>query len=495
MAISFNLIPASIRTPGQYIEVDNSRAVQGTPAQPHVALVIGQRLSTGTVAEAVPALVGSGDAADGYWGVGSMMAEMCRAFKVANPYTELWGCALDDGGAATAGTQTLTFTGAATADGSVVLYIGGVRFSAAISDTDDATAVATAVTSAITGSVNYARLPMTAASALGVVTLTARNLGTLGNDIDVRVNYNQGEQLPAGVSVAIAAGVTGATDPVLQTAITGLGDVQYHTIAQPYTDATNLTVLEAELLTRWGPMEQKEGHAFSAALGTQGTLTTLGNGRNSQFSTILEVGGSGGNSPTPTYIAAAVVAAVDALQTTVDPARPRQTINLPGVLPPESTHRFTREERDVLLTDGIATHFVDGGGLVRIERLITTYQTNPLSTPDPSYLDITTLRTISYIRYAFRTLISLKYPRHKLAADTTLFSPGQAIVTPSVIRAELISLFRAWEFSGLVENFDQFKEDLIVERSTSDVNRVDVRMSPDLINQFRVLAGQIQFLL
>ena len=109
--------------------------------------------------------------------------------------------------------------------------------------------------------------------------------------------------------------------------------------------------------------------------------------------------------------------------------------------------------------------------------------------------DVTTMRTLSYLRYAVRTRIALRYPRHKLASDGTLFDPGQAVVTPSSIKAELISLFRQWESAGLVEGFDQFKDDLIVERSTTDANRVDMRMSPDLMNQFRVFAGQVQFLL
>jgi len=36
---------------------------------------------------------------------------------------------------------------------------------------------------------------------------------------------------------------------------------------------------------------------------------------------------------------------------------------------------------------------------------------------------------------------------------------------------------------------------LIVERNSADRNRVDVLMPPDLINQFRVLAGTIQYVL
>jgi hypothetical protein len=35
---------------------------------------------------------------------------------------------------------------------------------------------------------------------------------------------------------------------------------------------------------------------------------------------------------------------------------------------------------------------------------------------------------------------------------------------------------------GLVENFDQFKTDLVVERNASDPNRLDFLLPPDIIN-------------
>jgi len=34
-----------------------------------------------------------------------------------------------------------------------------------------------------------------------------------------------------------------------------------------------------------------------------------------------------------------------------------------------------------------------------------------------------------------------------------------------------------------------------VERSDTDRNRLNVLMPPDLVNQFRVLAGQVQYIL
>jgi phage tail sheath gpL-like len=49
------------------------------------------------------------------------------------------------------------------------------------------------------------------------------------------------------------------------------------------------------------------------------------------------------------------------------------------------------------------------------------------------------------------------------------------------------------ETLGLVENIEQFKTDLIVERNVQDPNRLDFLLPPDLVNQFIVGAAQIQF--
>ena len=89
----------------------------------------------------------------------------------------------------------------------------------------------------------------------------------------------------------------------------------------------------------------------------------------------------------------------------------------------------------------------------------------------------------------------LRYPRHKLADDGTRFGPGQAIITPKIGKSEAIARFELWEELGLVEGFEQFKRDLIVERNAQDVNRLDFLLSPDLMNQLRVVGAQIGFLL
>ncbi|MFG6462262.1 phage tail sheath subtilisin-like domain-containing protein [Roseateles sp. DXS20W] len=484
MSITFNTIPLNIRTPGQYIEFDNSRALQGLPLARHKILVVGQRLAAGTVAAGVPTRILSAAQAEASFGRGSMLSAMLAALKAANSYTECWAVALDDNGAGVAATGTLTFSGSPTEAGTLNLYIGGQLVQIAVASAATTASLATALAAAVTADTT---LPVTAAAAGSVVTFTARHKGEVGNALDLRLNYYSGERTPKGLGTAIVAMTGGTANPDVQAAITAIGDEQFHTIAHAYTDASNLGKVEALLTSRWGPMIQKEGHAFTAVAGTLSASTTLGATRNSPHQSIL----GAGKSPTPTYVWAAVAAAVDAYE--ADPARPRQTLVLPGILPPAIGDRWTLSERNLALYDGISTTVVDTGGLVLIERLITTYQTNSYGVEDPSYLDIETMRTLAYLRFTVRARISSKFPRHKLANDGTQFGAGQAVVTPNVIRAELVALFMDWMDAGLAEGLEQFKLDLKVERSSTDANRVDAVIPPDVINQFRVFAAQVQF--
>ncbi|MGE0487314.1 MAG: phage tail sheath subtilisin-like domain-containing protein [Gammaproteobacteria bacterium] len=487
--VSFNQIPVDIRTPGQYIEIDNSKAVRGLPTIDRKILVLGQRLSTGTVAEAIPKRVVNGDQAELYFGRGSMLAEMVKAVKAVNDTSDVWAVALDDNGAGQAAAGSVAFGGTVTGAGTLNLYIAGTLIQVAVAASQAASATATAVAAAITARTD---LPVTAAVNGGdntQVDITARHKGLGGNAIDIRTNYYMGEVLPKGLTVTITAMSSGTANPDVADALAAIGDDQYYTIIMPWTDTSNLGALETELEARWGPMEQRTGHAFAALVDTHSNLATAGAARNSVHTTLFGIA----DVPQPPWIWAARAGAVVEYYGAIDPARPFQTLAVPGLMPPPEESRFTRPERDLQLRDGISTFTIDAGGVVRVERVITTYQTNPFGVADISLLDLNTKWTVDYIRYAVRARIALRFPRYKLANDGTNFAPGQAIVTPRVIKLELLALFRELEFAGLVENFDQFKADLLVVRSDQDPNRVNAVIPPDVINQFRVFAAAVQY--
>jgi phage tail sheath gpL-like len=240
---------------------------------------------------------------------------------------------------------------------------------------------------------------------------------------------------------------------------------------------------------RWAWNNQLYGHGFAYRPGSVGALSTFGRTRNDQHMTIAGID----QCPTPVCEVASAWAAQVAGSIVVDPARPVQTLPLPGVVPPPPEDRFTILERQVLYFDGIACSYVDTGGVVRIDRSITTYQRNVWGAPDNSYLDLETLYTLAYFNRFMRNRILTKFPRHKLADDGTRFGAGQAIVTPTIIRSEMIAAYGEMEEAGLMENMDAFKNNLIVERNAQDPNRVDALLPPDLVNQLRIFAALVQF--
>jgi phage tail sheath gpL-like len=485
MSISFNEIPSKILVPGVYTEVDNSKALSGPVAIGHVILIIGQKLAAGSATEGDLDLIFSADQADALYVIGSQLARMIRAAKAANPWTEMWAIPLDDAGAGVAATKTVTLTGAATADGTLHLLVGGVKVDVAVSDGDSITVIGDAIDTAVAAN---SRLSMTSANVAGTVTFTAKNKGTIGQDIDISHNFYVGETTPAGIAVAIADVVSGATDPTVSTAITAMGDNRFDYVIMPYTDTVNIAAMETEMSRRWGPLVQKYSWCANVKKGTQSELTTYGNTRNSQFVSTI------GNykSPTTSEELAAIYGVIVGFYANIAPARPSQTLELTGVIPPKEIDRFTKSQREIILSDGIAT-YKTVGGKVLIERAVTTYQLNAASALDPSYLDSNTIFTLAQYREQVVIRISNRYPRHSLVDDSAEIPIGSAIVRPKDIKAELISLHMQLVSLGWVEGTDQFADEIVVLRDITDVNRVNIQLPPDLTNQFRVAAVQVQF--
>jgi len=488
MSISFNEIPSGIRVPFSYIEFDSSKAQQGSAIKVYKALILAQKRSAGTATADVAVTVTSEAQALTLFGRGSFAHLACKKYFANNKYTGLTVIPQADNGAGVIASGTLTVTGPATAAGTLSLYIAGQLVEIAVASGDVQNDIATAINAAINLVLD---LPVTSTVATNVVTVSCRHKGLLGNDIDMRFNYLDEQAFPTGVSVAIVAMASGTTAPSLTASISAMGEVQYDVVMTGYNDATSLTALEAEMLDRWGPVRQNDGIVVTAKSDTHANLITFGDGRNSKHVVCF---GLYKYLEMPLEVACAA-GAIIAFYGQQDPARPFQTLALSGIKSPASDVLFTLSERNLLLMDGIATIKESASGGVQLERAITMYQVNGASAADTAYLDANTLLTLSYIRYDWRVSMLNKYPRSKLAGDDARFGAGQKIITPKIGKSEAVAKFREWEELGLVEGFDQFKRDLIVERNASDPNRLDFLMSPDLVNSLTVLGTQIGFLL
>jgi len=488
--IAFLSIPLDWRVPGQYIEIDHTKAVRGLPGQRRRILLLGQRLAAGSVAAGVLTRVTRKEDGVKYFGRGSMLAQIVAASQKVNPYTETFALALDDLVAGVAASAKISVVGTASESGTAYLYVGGNRLAVGITSGQAASAVAASIAAAINAN---ADLPVTAAAVAAEATLTARHKGLEGNSIDLRWNYYDSETTPAGITLTTAAMAGGAGNPDVLTAIAAMSSGAFYTIVMPWSDPANMAVMESELASRWGGMDMRAGHVFTFKNGTVSALQTYGSARNSAHSSAPGLN----KSPTLPWVIAAQFAAGVEFSGSNDPAVPFRGIVLPDVMAPAEADRFTDTERNLLLHDGISTIIFDESGVTMVEQVVTTYQTNTFGIDDRSLLKLNTKWTVDYMRYVFRSAIARDYPRHKLANDDVLalIQPGQPIATPSLIYDTLVGEARKLAQVGLLEDLEQFKTDLKVVRSTADENRVNAIIPPNVVNQFDVFAAAVQFIL
>ena len=490
--MSLGNIPDDFRVPLVIIDIDNSQALDSAPAQSRKIIAIGQQSVTGTATALTSNRITSDGTADQLYGKGSMLAGMLKTLRKANSYTEVWAMGLADIAAGAAAKSDLTISGPATAAGTLALLVNGISVQVGVSADDTADTIATAIITAVNKLPDTQVTAALKADSTTIVTLTANWKGVTGNAMDVRLNYYTGEQTPAGVAVAMTAFTGGTGTPDIAAVVAALGDDWYTDIVFPYNDTQSLNAIRDELLERWGPLQMIEAQLWTAFRGTHAESGTFGETRNDWLISCL-----GTNiAPQPHWLWAASYGGIAAYYLANDPARPLQTLVLPGILPPAKDVRWDMPERNLLLHDGIATHNVDAGGNVCIEREITMYRVNQYGDADTSYLNVQSPATLGRIRYVIKNRFSNRYPRHKLAGDDVLdlLDPGQPVMTPKIARAELLDIALTELIpAGLVEDFDDYKDTLVVSLDGDDKNRLNFICHPNLVNQLRVLAGLIQF--
>lgn len=471
--ISFDQIPASIRKPGKYFEFNTKLAVRTLPNNKQRMLIIGQRLASGSVAALFPVNIFSDKQAAEYFGYGSVAHLMAKAAIKANPYLDLTICALDDEAAGAAATGSVTIGGPAASSGSLKLYIANQKVEIGIASGDASAAIAAALNAEIA---KYPDLPVTAAVD-GVnaskINFTAKNKGTLGNQIGIAYELSA-----KGVTADVAAMSGGAADPDVANALSVVFAEHYHIIATPYNDPTSLAALRDHLDNVSGPMEQRGAVGVYGMSGALSAATTLANAINHGriFNPYLR-----GSRSIPYEIASAF-AAVTAFEE--DPARPLNTLELKGIHAPAIDQRLSRTEQENCLYNGVTPLEVGPGEKVQIVRAISTYTKDAQGIDDISLLDITTIRTLDYVRKACRERVSLRFPREKLSSKT-----------PAKVKTELLDVLYKLEALEIVEEVAANQDGLIVERDLQDPNRLNAKIPADVVNGLHVFAGRIDLLL
>lgn len=295
-------------------------------------------------------------------------------------------------------------------------------------------------------------------------------------------------------SITLPIYAISVADADLMTALASLGDTQYHHILCALNDETSIRDLGEFLEARYDALQMIPALAYLPKKGTHPELVTFGSKSNCPLISFMSINnlGNSANEPLDDAEALAAWAGQIAQSLANDPCRPLQTLTLNGVYS-IAPNEFEWSERNLLLHEGMSTYTVTATGSVQVERAVTAYTENASGVADDSYLDVMTPATAMYFREKQRSLILSKYGRHKLAKDGTNFAQGQAIATPSMIKGELLTLYKSLEYKGIVQDFDGYKKSLIVDLDNDNKVRLNYQDSPQFVNGLIIVAGKIQF--
>lgn len=467
--ISFDNLPSSIRKPGKYFEFNTRLAVRTLPGNSQEVLLLGQKLTAGSQPALTPVDVFSDDQAVALFGKGSQLHLMVRAAIKANPYLQLTAIAVADP-AGNAATGTTTIAGTATGSGVLTVWIANNRVDVSVSVGDTASVVAAALAAAVNA---RPEIPVSSAAAAAVVTHTCYHKGTLGNDIKISASSTA-----AGISATVVTLAGGTLDPDYSAALAAVAGAGHHIIAAPLSSQAHLTALRTHLDMVSGPLEQRGAIGVFGWPGTLATGTTLAGQINSG-----RISGAWhrGSLCLPCEIAAAYAAV---LASEEDPARPLNTLPLASLDVTAITSQPMRTEQENALANGLTPLEVGPGDKVQIVRAITTYTKDPQGVADVSLLDVTTIRTLDYVRKAIRERIALRFPREKLSERT-----------PAKVRSEALDVLVKLEELEIVEAVEANKDGLLAERDSQDVNRLNLKIPCDVVNGLHVIAGRIDLLL
>ena len=452
---------------------------------------------SGTAAYNVPIPIGSLALGQLFFGPGSMLERMIARFFDGNTTQQLWAMAIPRPAAATKASGALRIASQQVSSGTLTRYFAGQKVQITVYQTDTQAMVAANLAAAING---LNTLPVTAAvdgTDSTKVNLTCRWHGLTGNDITIVSNYlgaNGGEVDPLGLTTIATPMAGGTGTPDLTTAISAIQSKEFVHVAMPYGDTASLQVTDAEFgfgpTGRWSFVRQQYGWAYNARRDSYAGLLVWGLSQNSP---VISTGAIEQASPTPLWEWAAAYCAQGAAGFTDDPARPLQTLEMPGCLPAPVDQQFSQAQRNNLIGTGFAAFGVAPSGNPMILREQTQYQRNQYGQGDTAFGKLSTLATLRAFSVRVRQAITSKYPRHKLGVDSVNYGPGQKIMTPSLAKAELVAIARQSEFLGLIQNVSAFKSALIVEIDPDDEDRMNVLLAPQLMGQLRQFNTLLQF--
>ncbi len=448
-------IISSDKTPRTAVAIDKTSGVKQVATTAREVLLVGQMLSTATVAASIPTPLLREDDGGNYFGARSIIDIACRAAFKANPFVKLSAVGITEAGVAAA--QTVTFATTATGNTIYRLYIGGKEVAIDITSTDTADTIGGHLATAINSTARV--LPVLAVNATGTVTITAKNGGTIGNGIKLSGAFDAFVATTATIGASsLAAGTGSASTTAALAAATGK---RYHEIAILIDDSTAGAVAKTSVNSE---SDGEHGHgetAWQALNSTQSNNTTLALALNGNRNVLCSINAS------PSWSVEICAAAAAAASREEVATRPLNTMVLNGILPPPVESRWTRTETRTLLDNGCTPLVVLPGEQVAFLRVVTTGVKNSSGDFDYSTLDVTKWRGLDFLRDNLVLMFNTNYSVARWAdSDPDGLLPSD-VATPEKVGIDILNVLRDMESLGITQNVEKYADEIVVEKRGS----------------------------
>lgn len=482
---------------------------------PQKILVVGQQTGSTYTSGQLVESIGNDNTEIAAIGNGSHLGEMLRRIKQVNQVTRVDAIPLDDNGSAVDATGSIAFSGTATAAGTITINIGSRNdhsYDIAIAIGDTATEVGDALVTAI-GADTYAIV--TAVNTTGSVALTAKNGGTVGNQIGL-----ESDGTVAGISVTVTAMSSGATDPVLTNLFDVVGDERYQTVIFPGSYdvtvvANTATSTTSFLDPRWNVTNNiLDGVAVISKTDTLSNLKTFLNLRNSQSlivncdelvndtyykgSTVFELDD----------VKSAEIGAIRALRLTDGANLSGKVIannlDLIGGTNKSSFPYFNTPLSFPVIDIGKGWSDVeigelnDAGGFVVgnnrgktsviLDNVVTTYKTDSASNTDVTYKYLNRVDQLSNIAEFLYNNLRADFPQFRLTDGDVI--PGYSIANANTIISKFVEYYNTMSGGDYLlvragrANIQYFKDNLTVTLDLVN-GKVTSTMKTQLVSQLR----------
>lgn len=361
-------------TPGNFVEVSFAQGQASGASLTYGILLMGNMTSAGSATAdtvlygpdtPIP-LVTLTDAAN-LFGLGSELYRMFKRAIEINQDTPIYAVVVTASNT-TAATGLITYTTNAAAAGTGRVHCGDDFVDFSINSGDDVTAIAAAAVVAINTKTDW---PVTATSALGVVTLLARIKGVRGNLLRIGAQvFGTGLATtvapgPMAFMGTASGGVAGAGVDTWTTALATVAARRFYYVV-PADDgsqsATGLTALVAQIGTQALPMNGiRQTVGVGANNPTASSVVTLAIGANGNNARVDYFHQLAGDVP-PSELAAHCIAGIALYQATLDGAHvnlnsfgdTEKTRALWRLKPPKSGVAFTPTQITTALNNGIS---------------------------------------------------------------------------------------------------------------------------------------------